>query len=156
MKKILISILLVVGLALMSSSVVVAAPGKPAFSPMVAADGEYWGTKATAEVAPHGNNAESFNKLFIILDGDPNQLPVADAGPGTPGYSPLWETWTAQWEVPYHAEFTFYEVKDAYDPVDDWQNLAFHVSLGHLTLSKGSPIGGPPDYFVCPLLPVKD
>ena len=45
---------------------------------------------------------------------------------------------------------------DGYNLVDDWNNLAFHVSQGHLVVTEGSFEGGPPDYFVCPLLPVKD
>lgn len=34
-------------------------------------------------------------------------------------------------------------------------DIMLHYQLGHLTISQGSPDGGPPPSFLCPLLPVK-
>jgi len=36
-----------------------------------------------------------------------------------------------------------------------YDDIKLHVSLGHLVVAPGSPGGGPPTFFQCPLLPVK-
>ena len=157
MRKLLLVAVVVMIFTLVMASSALALKGKPDFSPHVFGDGEMWGTKLTAIVkGPNGNNDQSFNKLFIITNGVPGQLPLADAAPGNPDYTPRWWTHTAEWTVPAHALLTFNDEKDAYDPAVDWNNLAFHVSLGHLVITEGSFPDGPPDYFVCPLLPVKE
>jgi hypothetical protein len=158
MRKLILAMFIVLALTLVIASPALALKGKPDFSPHLFGDGEMWGTKATAIVkGPNGNNDQSFNKLFIITyEGGLAQLPLADAAPGNPDYTPRWWTHTVEWVVAPHALLTFNEEKDVYHPVDDWNNLAFHVSLGHLVITEGSFAGGPPDYFVCPLLPVKD
>ena len=160
MKRVLLSIMLLVAVLLVSSSVALAAPGKPNFTPQVWGDGMEWGTKGTAEIkGPNGHNNQSFNKLFVVIyDGAPTQLPVADAAPGNPDYTPRWWTHTAEWNedgVIAHGiplpTLTFYE-----PGVIDPANLWLHEDLGHIDIVEGSPGPPPPDYFVCPLLPVKD
>jgi hypothetical protein len=122
-----------------------ALPGKPDFNPHLYADGEVWGTKAAAVLpAPNGNNADSFDKLFAITNGVDGQLPVAEAAPG-PGYNGgRWATQTVVWNT---------------DPVllTSYADVVYHEAEGHLTITPGSPggEGAPPDYFECPLLPVK-
>ena len=46
----------------------------------------------------------------------------------------------------------------AHDPLPvlmSYEEVALHESLGHLVIAAGSFAGGPPDYFQCPLLPVR-
>ena len=128
-------------------------PGQPAFSPQVYADGEVFGTKAaTALPAPNGNE-HSFDKLFVITNSNnpDGQLPVAEAAPG-PGYNGgRWATQTVEWTEAGFDDHGTVPVLTSYDDV------MLHYSLGHLTITPGSPggEGAPPDYFECPLLPVK-
>lgn len=128
----------------------VADKGKPDFSPQLYADGEAWGTKvATALPAPSGNNAHSFDKVFVFTNGAGGQLPVGEAAPGPDFNGGRWVTWTATWTASGMA---------AHDPLPvltSYADVMLHAGLGHLALIKGSPPGGPPAYFECPLLPVK-
>ena len=138
--------------ALAALFVLIAAPavadkGKPDFSPHVYADGDAWSTKVTTELpAPNGNNAHSFDKFFVFTNGADGQLPVGEAAPGRDYNGGRWVTWTATWEddVPHDIIVLM-----------SYEDVMFHYGLGHLSLTKGSPEGGPPDYFQCPLLPVK-
>jgi len=128
----------------MVSSGTLAAPGKPDFSPALYGDGELWGTKGTTELPAPKNNIQSFDKLFVIVNGAPGQLPVSEAAPGNPDYNGgRWFTHTAMWISGEPVVLT------SYDDVMD------HYDLGHLSIAAGSFTGGPPDYFQCPLLPVK-
>ena len=62
-----------------------AAPGQPNFGPALYADGELWGTKFTATLPPaNEHNEQSFDALFVILNGVDGQVPVAEAAPGNP------------------------------------------------------------------------
>jgi len=137
----------VVVLSLLLAVPVFALPGRPDFGPHIHADGVDWGTKVTTPLpAPNGNNAHSFDKLYVVTNGADGQLPVGDAAPGNPDYrGGRWKTWTATWadEVPHAIPVLMSE-----------EDILFHAGLGHLTIVKGSP-GGPPPYFSCPLLPVK-
>lgn len=127
-------------------------PGKPNFGPALYGDGQVWGTKAVTELpAPRGNNLQSFDKLFVFTNASPDQLAVSEAAPGNPAFNGgRWFTHTATWT---QAGF------DAHGPVPpvltSYADILFHESLGHLDLAAGSPPGGPPAYFLCPLLPVK-
>ena len=126
-------------------------PGAPNFSPALYGDGEVWGTKSAATLpAPNGNNNQSFDKLFVIVNGAPGQLPVAEAAPRNPAYNGgRWFTHTAMWTD---------EAMAAHDPLPvlrSYADVQFHQDLGHLAVAPGSPAGGPPDYFECPLLPVR-
>ena len=63
-------------------------PGKPNFGPAIYGDGQVWGTKAAAALpAPNGNNVQSFDKLFVIVNGAAGQLAVAEAAPRNPAYN---------------------------------------------------------------------
>lgn len=141
-------------LALVSAAPAFANPGKPDFSPQVYADGEVWGTKAATELpAPKGGNEASFDKLFVIINSNnpAGQLPVAEAAPG-PGYNGgRWVTQTVEWT---QAGFDAHGTAPVLTSYDD---VMLHYSLGHLTITAGSPggEGAPPDYYECPLLPVK-
>lgn len=142
-------------LALTAVGVASANPGRPNFSPQLYADDQVFGTKGAAALpAPTENNAQSFDKLFVIVDENgPIQMPVAEAAPGNPNYNGgRWFTQTVMWtEAGIEAHGEPLPVLTSYDDV------MLHYSLGHLTITAGSPGGpdAPPDYFECPLLPVK-
>ena len=124
---------------------------QPNFSPAVYGDGAVWGTKSTTLIpAPTGNNLDSFDKLFVIVNGAPGQLPVSEAAPGNPEYNGgRWYTQTVMWTA---------EGLAAHDPLPvlmSYDDIQLHYSLGHLAIAPGSPAGGPPPFFQCPLLPVK-
>jgi hypothetical protein len=126
---------------------VYANPGKPNFGPALYGDGEVWGTKGAANLpAPNDHNLQSFDKLFVIVNGAPGQMPVAEAAPGNPMYNGgRWFTHTVMWLIPNPPVVTSYE------------QIEMHEDLGELAIAAGSPggPGAPPDYFECPLLPVK-
>ena len=125
----------------------------PDFSPQIYADGELWATKGvTALPAPNGRNLQSFDKLFIVTNSNhpDGQLPVSEAAPRNRHYNGgRWFTHTVEWtQAGFDAHGTV-PVLTSYDDV------MLHYELGHLTITAGSPEGGPPPYFECPLLPVK-
>lgn len=131
-------------LALLVAVPASAAPGEPDFGAAIYADGEAFGTKVVTTLpAPDGND-QSFDELFVFTNAPEDQLPVAEAAPG-PGYDGgRWITWTVTWHVdPPQA------------PLTSNAQVMAAVEAGHLTIEQGSPEGGPPDYFLCPLLPVK-
>jgi hypothetical protein len=145
----------IVMLALTAVGVVAANPGQPNFSPQLYADGEVFGTKGAAALpAPNDSNAQSFDKLFAIVNSNnpAGQMPVAEAAPGNPSFNGgRWATKTVEWtESGFDAHGTV-PVLTSYDEV------MVHYNLGHLSITDGSPdpVNGPPDYFECPLLPVK-
>lgn len=123
----------------------------PNFGPSVYGDDVAWGTKGTTTLpAPNENNVQSFDKLFVFTNGAAGQLPVSEAAPGNPQYNGgRWFTFTATWTADGLA---------AHDPLPvlkSYEEVMIHHGLGHLEITQGSPEGGPPDYFQCPLLPVK-
>jgi hypothetical protein len=117
----------------------------PNFGPGVYGDGVAWGTKGTTTLpSPNENNVQSFDKLFVIVNGVEGQLPVSEAAPGNPMYNGgRWFTHTVAWTVPAHALLKSYD------------DVMFYYNQGELTITPGSFEGGPPPYFQCPLLPVK-
>ena len=124
---------------------------QPNFGPALYGDGDVWGTKGTTVLPePRGNNLQSFDKLFVIVNGAAGQLPVAEAAPGNPLYNGgRWFTYTVMWTT---------EGMAAHDPLPvlmSYDDISLHANLGHLVIAPGSPAGGPPAYFQCPLLPVK-
>jgi len=124
---------------------------QPNFSAALYGDGEVWGTKGTTALpAPNGKNVQSFDKLFVFVNGAPGQLPVSEAAPGNPQYNGgRWFTQTVMWTA---------EGMEAHDPLPvlmSYDEIMLHLNLGHLAIAPGSPAGGPPPYFQCPLLPVK-
>jgi hypothetical protein len=114
----------------------------PDFSAGVYADGKAWGTKGTTSLpAPSDTNAQSFDPIFVFMNGAEGQLPVGEAAPGNPMYNGgRWSAYAATWieDLPHPKP-----VLTSYDEV------RFHADLGHLILEE---IGL---YFQCPLLPVK-
>jgi hypothetical protein len=149
--------LLVTVLALMVAVPAYALPGKPDFGEHIYVHGEAWGTKATAVLpAPNGNNAHSFDILYVFSNGVEDQLLVATAAPGDTDYNGgRWETWTATWieDLP-HDKVELVSFEERFP--GDFYSIEFHYNLGHIMLEKGSPGPPPPDYFECPLLPVKE
>lgn len=141
-------------LALLSSQTSFAMPGQPNFSAAVYADGEVYGTKATAVLpAPNGHNAQSFDKLFVITNSNnpEGQLPVSEAAPGNPYYNGgRWFTHTVEWTAEGFSAHGFVPI------LKSMEELHHHESLGHLVVTPGSFPDGPPVYFQCPLLPVKN
>lgn len=127
-------------------------PGKPNFSPSVYGDGKAWGTKGAATIpGPNGHNEQSFDKLFVFMNAPTGQIPVAEAAPGNPNYNGgRWFTHTAIWT---QSGMEFY--MGNLPVLTSYGDIMYNVSQGFLMVTPGSPAGGPPPYFECPLLPVK-
>jgi len=141
----------VVACFLVAAGTALAAKGQPNFAPSVYGDGIAWGTKGTTPLPPPNNsNLQSFDILYVIINGADGQLPVSDAAPGNPFYNGgRWFTHTAVWTE---------DGIIAHDPLPvlrSYDDIMIHYDLGHLDIYPGSPPDGPPDYFQCPLLPVK-
>jgi len=124
---------------------------QPNFSPAVYGDGAVWGTKGTTSLpAPNAHNQQSFDKLFVFVNGAPGQLPVSEAAPRNPLYNGgRWFTQTVMWTAAGLAAYDTLPVLMSYDEILQQQ------AQGYLAIAPGSPAGGPPPYFQCPLLPVK-
>jgi hypothetical protein len=136
-----------------SFSLAFALPGNPDFAPHIQADGVAWGTKVTTILPePNGNSYESFDRLVVITNSNTpgDQLPVGEAAPGSPAYNGgRWWTHTVEWtEAGFEAHGTV-PILMSYD------EIMMHADLGHLTITEGTPGPPPPDFFPCPLLPVK-
>ena len=130
-----------------------AGPGRPNFSASLWADGQAWGTKGTTALpAPTEHNVDSFDGLFVIINSNnpDGQMPVAEAAPKNVNYNGgRWITFTVWW-----TDLGFTD--DGTVPVlTSYAEVLVHYMLGHLDFEEGSPEGGPPPYFQCPLLPVK-
>lgn len=148
-KKIVLTLCVTCLLAIAGNAL--ADKGKPNFTPSIYADGVAWGTKTTTLLPPpNSHNLQSFDILYVIVNGADGQLPVSDAGPGNPFYNGgRWFTHTAVWTEAGMM---------AHDPLPvlrSYEDIMIHYDLGHLDIYPGSPEGGPPEYFQCPLLPVK-
>jgi hypothetical protein len=120
---------------------------------MLWGDGQVWGTKAAAILpAPNDHNLQSFDKLFVITNSNNpmGQMPVAEAAPRNFNYNGgRWFTHTVEWTQAGFDDHGVVPVLTSYD------DIMIHYNFGHLDIWPGSPEGGPPPYFVCPLLPVK-
>jgi hypothetical protein len=135
---------LVAIVALLVALPVAAAPGQPVFSGSVYGDGQAWGTKFTTVLPAPNGNEQSYDKLFAFTNGAEGQLAVAEAAPGNSDYNGgRWIVYTATWQMENPPVATSYAQVMAY------------VAGGQLEVTAGSPAGGPPPYFQCPLLPVK-
>ena len=129
-----------------------AAPGQPNFMPALYGDGELWGTKFAAVIpGPNGHNNQSYDGLFIVRNRPGGQMPVAEAAPGNPAYNGgRWAVYQAFW-----TEEGFIAHGGDVPVLTSYEELAYHEAMGHLYVMSGSFDGGPPDYFLCPMLPVK-
>jgi hypothetical protein len=130
---------------LLTAGYAFAGKGKPNFGPSIYADGVAWGTKGTTNLpAPNAHNIQSFDFLYIFTNGAEGQLPVSDAAPRDPYYNGgRWFAHTATWTIPNPPLVKSYE-----EIMDYYENDELDIVPGH-------PAGGP-DYFQCPLLPVKE
>jgi hypothetical protein len=139
--------------SMLVTAAAVAAPGRPNFSPALWGDGEVWGTKAATTLPrPNGRNEQSYDKLFVIVNSNNpmGQLPVAEAAPRNFNYNGgRWATHTVMWTQAAFDDHGTVPVLKSYDDV------MLHYGFGHLDIVEGSFEGGPPEYFLCPLLPVK-
>jgi hypothetical protein len=139
--------------AALTFSIAHALPGKPDFAPHIYADGVMWGTKVTAMLnGPNGHNDQSFDKLFVITNSNNpgDQLPVGEAAPGNPAFNGgRWWTHTVEWTSEGFSYHGTVPILMSYD------DIMMYESMGHLTITEGTPGPPPPDYFLCPLLPVK-
>lgn len=144
-------------LALGGAAVGTATAASPDFSPRVYGDGEAWGTKVTGLI--ENPNPNSLDAFYVVTNSNNpgTQLPVSEAAPGNPDYNGgRWFTHTVEWtEAGFTAHGTV-PVLTRYGPADDPESILFHENLGHLEITEGSPEGGPPPYFRCPLLPVEE
>ncbi len=132
---------MVLALSLVVAVPAFAKPDHPVFLGRIYADGSLWATKGVAELpAPNGNNAHSFDKLFVVTNGVSVQMPVAEAAPGNPDFNGgRWVTYTATWVGEPYLLTSYAQIQAA-------------VSAGELQVTMGSPPGGPPAYFECPLV----
>lgn len=124
---------------------------QPNFGPALYGDGALWGSKGTTTLpAPNQHNLQSFDKLFIVVNGAAGQLPVAEAAPGNPLYNGgRWFTHTVMWTAAGIA---------AHDPLPVLKSndeIMQYYYMGELDIAPGSPTGGSAPYFQCPMLPVK-
>ena len=121
----------------------------PNFGPAIYGDGEVWGTKGLGELpAPNGRNNQSFDKLFIFVNGAPGQLAVSEAAPGNRNFNGgRWSAQTVMWTADGLAANNPLPVLKSYSDIE------LYAGLGYLAIAPGNP-GGGPDYFECPLLPV--
>ena len=138
-----------------SIGIALALPGKPSFCPRIYGDGIAWGTKGTAFLnAPNDNNLQSYDILYLITNSNnaATQLPVSDAAPGNPNYNGgRWFSHTVTWTAAGFAAHGTVPILKSY------ADIMLHYNLGHLDIVPGSPDPDTtPDYFDCPLLPVKD
>ena len=131
------------------SGVTLAYAAAPNFGPAIYGDGEVWGTKGLNELpAPNGHNNQSFDKLFIFVNGAAGQLPVSEAAPRNPAFNGgRWSAQTVLWTEEGLAANNPLPVLKSY------ADIQVYESLGHLAIVHGHPLGGP-DYFECPLLPI--
>jgi hypothetical protein len=141
-------------LVLSSAMLAFANRGKPNFSPAIYADGKTWGTKGTTELpAPNDHNRQAFDALYVIINSNNpmGQLPVGEAAPGNPDYNGgRWITYTVEWT---EQAFTDYGTVPLLTSEED---ILQQEGLGYLIITAGSPGPPTPDYFQCPLLPVKE
>lgn len=149
-----LGLVLILAAGLSSALPSFALPGKPSFDAGLWADGRLWGSKATAILpAPTDKNVHSYDMLFVIINSNApgGQLPVGEAAPGNTSYnSGRWFTHTAWWTEQGLSWYVTVPV------ITSYAHLLEEVLLGNMAYAAGSPGGGPPAYFQCPLLPVKD
>jgi len=113
-------------------------------------DGERWGTVVAPALLPATAPEHSFDKFLVVTNSNnpAGQAPVVEAAPGNPEYNGgRWVTYTVAWTSPGFSAHGTVPVLTSY------ADVMFHAGLGHLTVAKGSPSGGPPQYFECPLVP---
>ncbi len=129
---------MVLVLVLLLIAAVPAFAAAPNFGPALYADDETWGTKGTTSLpAPNDNNRQSFDGLFVIMNGVSGQLPVAEAAPGNPDYN------GGRW-IEYHVQFV-----GTPELVTSYAQLHALAMAGQVTITETGV------YFQCPLLPVK-
>lgn len=131
-----------------------ASQAKPTFDAAIWGDGELWATTAVTPIPPaRAENRQSFDALYVITNSNTpeGQAPVSEAAPRNPDFNGgRWFTHTATWtQAGFDAHGTVTVLK-SYDDV------MLHADLGHLEITEGAPAGGPPAYFECPLLPVRN
>lgn len=137
--------IIISGLLLLVSATGAQAGEAPNFMPALYGDGEVWSTKFAAPLPePRGQNQQSFDGLFIVLNGVEGQMPVSEAAPGNTAYNGgRWDVYQVMWidGTPYL--------------LTSYEDILYEESMGNLMIKHGTFPGGPPQYFLCPLLPVK-
>jgi hypothetical protein len=144
MRKLLVIPLVAVVAALFALPASAEPPSREA---AIYADGEAFSTKfATLLPAPNDHNAQSYDLLYTFRgDTADGQLPVAEAAPG-PGFNGgRWASQTVEWDA------------DVIDPprLTSSADVLHYEDLGLLTITAGHANPTGPDYFLCPLFPVR-
>ncbi len=114
-------------------------------------DGSRWGTVVTPALLPGNAPAFSFDKFLVVTNSNApgGQAPVVEAAPGNPLYNGgRWVTYTVTWTAA-----GFQDHGGTVPLLTSYGDVMFHAGLGHLTIVQGSPAGGPPNFFECPLVP---
>ena len=142
---------MVLAFFLLTAGYAIAAPGQPNFGPSIYADGIAWGTKGTTKLpAPNDKNLQSYDIIYIFTNGADGQLPISDAGPRNPNYNGgRWFAHTAEWNEAGLLAL------DPLPVLKSYEDIMYYNDLDYLDIWPGHP-AGPPDYFQCPLLPVKE
>jgi len=98
--------------------------------------------------AVNENNAQSFDKLFVIQNSnEQGQVPVAEAAPGNPYYNGgRWYAHNVVWTSDAFQDYGIVPLLTSYDDIE------YYEDRGYLVVVPGS---GPAAFFQCPLLPVK-
>lgn len=131
--------------------------GQPSFAPEIYADGDPWGTKFTTPLPEPTNNEHAFDPLVFIVASDrqapPLQLPIGESAPGNPEYN------GGRWVCKTVSVTGSYDPTSPLTSYDDF--LAAQAAGTFSAFQDGAPLlpsGDPvrPEYFQCPLLPVKD
>ena len=127
-------------IALLVIAAVPAFADAPNFGEAIYADGAAYGTKGLNPLPPpNGHNDQSFDGLYTFGgDAATGQLPVAEAAPGNPAYNGgRWSTHSVSWHV---------------EPV----LVTSYAQLMALEQAGDVEIVATNNYFLCPLLPVKN
>ena len=119
----------------------------PSRGAAIYADGEAFATRfATLLPAPNAHNVQSYDALYTFRgDTAEDQLAVAEAAPG-PGFNGgRWASQTVEWDA------------GVTDPpvLSSAADVVHSEDLGLLTITPGPARPTGPDYFLCPLFPVK-
>jgi hypothetical protein len=145
-KILVVSAVLVIALMATTAAFAGGPDGPPGMPGRLYVDGALYATRGlTALPAPNANNIQSFDKLYVVTNGVDGQPGVGEAAPGDTDFNGgRWDVQTVTWTNELEKELL---TSDA--------EIFNHMAAGHLVVTGGSFAGGPPDYFECPVIPLR-
>ncbi len=148
MKRKVLGVTAALMIALMATTAAFAGgqEGPPGMPGRIYVDDALYATRGlTALPAPNANNAQSFDKLYVVTNGVDGQPGVGEAAPGDTDFNGgRWDVQTVTWTEESEKELL---TSDA--------QIIYHMDAGHLAVTDGSFTGGPPDNFECPVIPLR-